>query len=183
MKRVLFINSHIGSGAERLMLALSKSPRIQKFKGLAPFSHPEDLNKLTNKRHKCDNSAAIYMHGLWNNTEWVRYPCRKVSHFIHIISEPRNALSKYQKLNPKLKPSYILQGYCQRLKGIYELSKITPDSLIFDMDKIDLSLIKRKLALPTELDLIIEEKEDNFPEDLCKIAERTYEGYFKLLNL
>lgn len=177
MKKVLFINSHLGSGADKLMSVLSKNKRIQNFKNLAPFNHPEDLAKLTDKRHKCDNTAAIYMHGLWNNTHWVKPPCREVSQFIHLIREPRATLSEVQG-----KPKDVLNGYCYRLRGIYEMVKRTPDSLVFDMNNIDLKTIQEMLDIdPIQFEL--GKGEDTFPEDLCKIAEEAYERYFKLLNL
>ena len=111
MKRILFINSHLGSGADKLMSALSRNQRIQRFRGLAPFNHPDDLAKLTDKRHKCDNTASIYMHGLWNNSEWVRKPCREVTQFIHLIREPRASLSETEG-----NPQDVLNGYCFRLR-------------------------------------------------------------------
>jgi len=177
MKRILFINSHLGSGADELMSALSRNKRIQKFKGFAPFNHPDDLAKLTDKRHKCDDTAAIYMHGLWNNSEWVRRPCRDVSQIIHLIREPRATFSVMSG-----KPHDILNGYCYRLRGIYEMANRTPGSLVFDMDNIDLELIQAMLDIdPIEFSL--KPREDVFPEDLCKVAEETYERYFKLLGL
>jgi len=178
MKKILFINSHLGSGADELMSALSANRRIQKFKGLAPFNHPDDLAKLTDKRHKCDNTASIYMHGLWNNSEWVRRPCREVAQFIHLIREPRASLSAVEG-----SPQDVLNGYCFRLRGIYEMSLRTPDALVFDMNRLNLDLIQEKLSLPEPLGFKISESKDIFPEDLCKIAEKTYEKYFKLLNL
>jgi len=178
MKRVLFINSHIGSGANELMSSLSRNRRIQRFKNLAPFNHPEDLAKLTDKRHKCDNTAAIYMHGLWNNTHWVKRPCRQVSQFIHLIREPRATLDETQG-----KLTDILNSYCYRLRGIYEMVKRTPDSLVFDMNNLNLELIQERLGLDKPIEFSLETKQDTFPEDLCKIAEEAYERYFKLLNL
>ena len=178
MKRILFINSHLGSGANELMSALSRNRRIQKFKGLAPFNHPDDLAKLTEKRHKCDNVASIYMHGLWNNSEWVRKPCREAGQFIHLIKEPRASLS-----NVEGNPQDILNGYCYRLRGIYEMSLRTPDALVFDMNKLDLDLIQEKLNLDEPIEFMATESYDTFPEDLCKIAEEAYERYFKLLGL
>lgn len=177
MKRILFINSHLGSSAHHLMGALSRNKRIQNFKGYAPFNHPDDLKKLTDKRHKCDNAAAIYMHGLWNNSEWVRKPCRKVSQFIHIIREPRATLSIVSG-----EPQDVLNGYCFRLRGIYEMVKRTPNSLVFDESKIDLEAIQKMLDIDP-IEWQPNARQDVFPEDLCKIAEEAYERYFKLLNL
>lgn len=178
MKRILFINSHLGSGADKLMSALSRSRRIQRFRGLAPFNHPDDLAKLTDKRHKCDNTASIYMHGLWNNSEWVRKPCREVTQFIHLIREPRASLSETEG-----NPQDVLNGYCFRLRGIYEMSLRTPNALVFDMGRLNLNLIQEKLDLVEPIEFEAIESKDTFPEDLCKIAEEAYERYFKLLGL
>tara|TARA_Y100000034_G_scaffold38278_1_gene46997 strand:+ start:19375 stop:19908 length:534 start_codon:yes stop_codon:yes gene_type:complete len=177
MKQVLFINSHLGSGADELMSALSKNQRIQRFKGFAPFNHPDDLAKLTDKRHKCDNAAGIYMHGLWNNSHWVRAPVRKVTQFIHLIREPRASLFETGG-----KPKDALYGYCYRLSGIYEMVQRTPESLVFDMDNLDLEVIQKTLDIDS-IEFNLESREDTFPEDLCKLAEKTYERYFKLLGL
>lgn len=182
MKRVLFINTHAGSNAHYLMAALSKNKHIQRFKGFAPFNHPDDLKKLTDKRHKCDNSAAIYMHELYNNTHWVRKPVRKVSQFIHLIREPRATLSEVYQWRHEVSNQDILNAYCYRLRGIYEMVKRTPNSLVFDESNIDKKAIEEMLDIDP-IDWEPKTGLDVFPEELCKIAEEAYERYFKLLDL
>jgi len=189
MKNILFINSHKGSEANLFMSCLSRNKRIQNFKGMSPFNHPEDLKKLTDKRHKCDNSAAIYMHGLWENIDWVRFPVRRLSKFIHLIREPRSSLSNMleQHLNSKNKiknlEQNLLNEYCFRLRGIYEMYKLTPKSLVFDIERIDFDQIKEYLNIDELGAFELPEHKDIFPENLCKQAEETYEKYFSLLNL
>lgn len=177
MKRVLFINTHLGSGSTNLTTALTRNRKVQNFKGYAPFNHPDDLKKLTDKRHKCDNSAAIYMHHLYNNSEWVRKPVRRVSKFIHLIREPRATLSELEG-NPK----DLLNGYCLRLRGIYEMFLRTPGSFVFDVSKIDVEAICQMLDLEP-FDYSPPTGKDEFPEDLCQIAEETYEKYLNLMPI
>lgn len=178
MKRVLFINTHLGSGSIHLTKALTSNREVQKFRGYAPFNHPDDLQKLTEQRHKCDNAASIYLHELTDNTHWVRKPVRGVCQFIHLIREPRSTLSETCGTR---KPQDVLNEYCFRLQGISEMAKRTPDSLAFDISNIDVKAIEERFNVSVEYSPPT--GKDNFPEDLCKIAEVAYEKCFKSLGL
>jgi hypothetical protein len=178
MKRVLLINTHLGSGSVHLTSALTSNREVQKFKGYAPFNHPDDLKKFTDQRHKCDNSASIYLHELTHNIHWVRKSVRDMCMFIHLIREPRSTLSE---TCGDRNPQDVLNEYCFRLKGIYEMAARTPGSLIFDISSVNTKAIEEMLDV--NIDYTPPTGKDDFPEEFCKKAEEAYERYFKLLGL
>lgn len=178
MKNIIFINTHLGSGADKLMSALSENKHIQEFKGFAPFYHPDDLYQMTNSRHKCNNISAIYMHGLWDNKDWVRKPVRKISKFIHLIREPKFALNEMKKLYPKHDEIHLERYYCLRLRGIYEMWQLTPNSVVMNVDNLNQFQLKEMFEIDRDILFQLTEQVSS-----CSTSQEAYNRFSNLLNL
>lgn len=70
MKKMMFIMTHVGSGWEKLAAALEKAPQIQVFNTGDSYHHPDDLRRLTSRRHKLHNSSAIWVDLIFHNKDF-----------------------------------------------------------------------------------------------------------------
>ena len=83
MKKVLFIMTHLGSGWEELAEVLNEHPNIMCFTTGYSYHHPKDLDFLTNRLHKKDNSAAIWADVLFHNKDFTCKALCKHCKFIY----------------------------------------------------------------------------------------------------
>jgi hypothetical protein len=70
MKQTLFIMTHLESGWEKLVEILNEHPSIECFSTGYSYHHPKDLDFLTSRVHKRDNSAAIWADVILHNKDF-----------------------------------------------------------------------------------------------------------------
>lgn len=141
MKKVIFLHTHLGSNYESLLSVLESFPRIQVYKNMGPFQHPDELFKLFACKHKLDNSAAMYLHPILENHEWVSLSIRNSAKNIFYFRDPISTLQEIKNLN----------YYSLRLRGLYEMAKNTKDKIVVTSD--DLSKINAYLDIDMKISI------------------------------
>ena len=71
MKRIVFVVSHVGAGAEIFITqVLNENPRLDILTHGRVYEHPSDLDALFLHPHKLTNTAAIYGDLLLHNVNF-----------------------------------------------------------------------------------------------------------------
>ena len=192
MKNMLFIVSHLGSGSNILFDWLDKNPKIQGNRIPMYYSNPIDLEAITSKPHKTDNTAAIYMDELLFNYSFACPQLYNTCKFIYFIREARPTLNKIVSTTTSLQIKYTPERACKyykyRLRRMCEMSKRTPGAIFFTFDdlvaKRKLDLIEKYLNLkkpivPTEL---TEQTIDVIDVDIINEAQESYDRHFYYLK-
>ena len=111
MKKVLFIMTHIGSGWEELAETLNEHPNIVCYTTGYSYHHPKDLDFLTNRLHKKDNSAAVWADVILHNKDFTCKALCKHCRFIYWCSSSVGSVS--------------LEAYRYRTQGLGEYYRRT----------------------------------------------------------
>lgn len=178
MNKILFVCSHLYSGSSALCDSLSLNSRIQKF-NCGPYVNPLNLIYLTNKKHKLNNRAAIYMDELLYNYQLSIKMAYNECDFIYFISHPRYTINSM--INSGIKPLYALRYYNFRLRRICEMAVKTPGSIFLNRENLNLDLLKDYIK-----EINFEEALPNFSVPHLKEAEECYERtcyFLKNVNL
>lgn len=122
MKKTMFIMTHIGSDWELLIAALEKAPQIQVFNTGNFYHHPDDVRRLTNNRHRRNNSSAIWIDLLFYNKDFTLKRLSQYYKFIYWTSS-------FEKACPQLLSVYDRDHaeayYRFRIEGIRQYAKRT----------------------------------------------------------
>jgi hypothetical protein len=195
MKRIIFVTSHLYSGADLLYDTLNKHNRIQGF-GLAknhPYFHPVSLLNLLSYHHKLPNKAAWYMDKLLFNYQLTTSVAYKECKFVYLIREPRQTLN-YMIIQGKFAAPYAIRYYLYRMRRICSMAAKTPGAVLLrweDLNSSGMELIKEYLALPTPIESPLESEisalDTQFSSDMIghstmKEVEQAFEKYLYFLR-
>ena len=151
MKNVLFVATHLFSGAEDLSILLNSSPKVQITHTGTVYNHPTSLEPLFAAGHKLRTNGAIYGDLLLYNTSLCSEIFYDFCKFIYVIRSAAPTLNLMVE-----KTDYSQQGalryYTYRLERLCEMAKRTPKGLIVTWDSLNSG--KAFPAIEEHLDLI-----------------------------
>ncbi len=115
MKNFLFIMTHIGSGWEKLVEALYRSPRFDFFNVQFSYRHPDDLRPLANNKHRKDDASAIYADVVLHNKD---FNCKLLCNHCQFIFWHSDFESAIPVLLQRYEPLQARRYYDFRLEGM-----------------------------------------------------------------
>ena len=191
MKRIVFVVSHVGAGAETFITqVLNENPRLDILMTGRSYEHPSDLDALFVYPHKLNNTAAIYGDLLLHNINFSCPSLHKICKFIYIIREAKPSLNENLMHPRKYQEAY----YRFRLRRMYEMARNTPGAVFLTWDdmrsgrgnglieeylSLKESLVKRSEIFPISI-------KDRISFDEIARCQDVYEKYFfkmRSLNL
>lgn len=172
MKKICFITSHLGSGSSVLATSLNENPRVELFRSEFPYTDLTSFQILTERKHKLDNSAAIYLDELLYNHQLQTKIAYQFCQFIYVIRPPATTLAL------GVKPEY----YSGRVLRMCEMAKQTGGLLLtWDSLPHSLSAIEEYLCLREKLVLgSLSHMQQGFTS--CESLEKDYEFYLSFLK-
>ena len=189
MKNILFIITHIGSGAEYFNSILNENERIHIYEEIINFDHPSVIDSILSQPHKTNNNAAVYGTVNYFNKDFSCKSLLKFSKFIYVVREPTECFNIFYK-NEKNYNLGVLRYYTFRLRRIYEMATKTPGAILINyqslINKKDLTPVKEYLYLKEDLHYSsdAEEIEVNTPLEYRRYCQDVFEKYlYKLKNL
>ena len=189
MKTVLFLTTHLGSGASGLINILNVNPRIEMFCPQNSYSHPTDLDPLVARPHKLSNTAAIYGEYLWFNAQLSCKSLYTICKFIYVIREAKSSIGELMSTHGYSTKRAALY-YAFRLRRICEMAKRTPGAVCLtwnDMESGDgLPLIEQYLRLKIPLEhrpeFFVSKAVDDLPHEIESRSQDCYERHLYFLR-
>lgn len=121
MNRILFLETHIGSGYQELVKTLETHERIQSFSGDFVYSSPISLIELTSLKHKDMSAAAIYMDVIIQNHTIASKSVYSNVQNLYFIRDPAGALGDIASV---VGMENALTHYQLRLRRIVSIARI-----------------------------------------------------------
>lgn len=189
MKRILFLNSHFGSGYEALYEILNSHPLIDGVFTIDAFDHPLKARNLTlYNKHKDDTSQAIYLCPILMNIMLCHKKLFEIGNFIYFIRPPLYSLHEMVDCGAYT-PIGALNYYIFRLRKLAYMAKHTPNAPILTWDMISkkqgLEKIQKYLNLKTEFKFKYFEPRpisNSIHRSYIDKAQEAYDKCFKYLN-
>jgi|GEM_PF-6906722 len=189
MNPVLFVTSHLCSGADGLISILNINPRIEMLCPQIVYEHPTDLEPLIEQQHKLSNTAAIYGDYLWYNSQFSCKALYKLCKFVYVIREAKssiNEITEHYRHSIDMVPAY----YAFRLRRICEMAKRTPGAVLLTWNDLatgkGLPLIEEYLRLKTPLihhaELFTHSELDDVPNEIIEKSQECYERHLYFLR-
>lgn len=176
------------SGSSTLYDILDNNSRVQGYRSESPYVDMPSIFGLTQRPHKLNNQAAIYMDELLYNYRLQTKDAYKYCKFIYVIRPPEGTLNDmlYRKL---YKPQQACDYYCYRLRRMCEMAKRTPGAVLLTYEDITtgrgLPLIEEYLGLKQPLEMVEMKKGTSkklAPLGLVERADRAFNRYFHFLT-
>lgn len=149
-----------------------------------------DLVRLSEVKHKSNKKKSFYLDEIvYNHALSTRIDYSKVI-LINFIRRPKETLEHLVFFN-KIKPLFALRYYQYRLNRIYQISKLTKNSIFLKFENLDdralsqlSSIIGLNITLKEELieSLKRDFKKDIVPKDILESCEDCYERYHYLIT-
>lgn len=176
------------SGASYLYESLDRNPRVQGFRSDRPYTSMLDVLDLTNRKHKLNNAAAVYMDELLYNHWLQTKDAYKYCQFIYVVRRPEPVLNEL--VSRRLyTPLWATRYYCYRLQRICEMAKRTPGAVLLTWDDLatgrGLPLVEDYLGLKTPLSRFTLPRRNGaslVPHSLVEEAERSFESHLFFLH-
>jgi hypothetical protein len=130
-KKPLFIMTHLGSGYEKLSLALEEQEIFHVFQTGNSYKHPTDVSNLVSLPHFHDNSSAIWVDVIFHNKDFAMKQLCPYYNFIFWSCSFEDCLEElvekhnYKEEQAKNYWSYRMEGikqYQKRTKGLWNPS-------------------------------------------------------------
>ena len=132
MNRVLFLQTHLGSGSECLFRSLDNHPRIQGC-NFGQYNDPLDIVRLLELEHKNKNSASIYLDELrFNHSIASKWVYRHAMH-LFFIREPQGSLNEIVHAQ-KYDCHKALRYYSSRLRRLCSIARAAGGVLLTEED-------------------------------------------------
>jgi phytoene dehydrogenase-like protein len=191
MHNILFVVSHLYSGANHLIQTLNEHPRIEIQNLNLSYDHPSVLEYLFSQGHKLDNAAAIYGDRIYLNKDFSCKAFYGFSKFIYVVRPPKSTLNEMVR-RENFDEKAALRYYQYRLRRMYEMARNTPKAVYLTWDDLQkaesLEIIEEYLRLKTPLEFkpypVFEP--EGVATDIVEEAQDTYERHLyqiKQLNL
>ena len=191
MKTLALLISHLNSGSNAFCQLINKNPRVQLEREDRIYNHPLVAKALTEKRHKLDSSAAVFIDEILFNQSFHCKSLYNTCKFIYVIREPLqtiNGIIKEKTYDPLIAVRY----YCYRLRRICEMARMTPGAVLMNWDEMTtgesygiiedyLNLRDPILKMPELFDNF-KVKDNSVDKKLMDSAERAFEYYFYYLK-
>jgi hypothetical protein len=170
MKRIILLNTHLGSNSNIFCYNLDKNKHLQWVDKIDVFDHPI---KMDLPPHRYSETVGLYLYEILYNYQITHKGLNKTCEFIYLLREPRFAL-KGIAINPQTAVDY----YIFRLRRIYETAKTTDGAIFLTWQDVTNGkaeeVLKKRLGI-TWRPINVTNEVCNIPTTLLEKAERAYE--------
>lgn len=191
MRKILFIMSHLESGSDILYNSLNFHQQVQGVKFLnTVYDNSLSIFYVTNRKHKLNNSSAIFMDELLYNYQFQTKAAYNFGKFIFILREAESALNLLVEKG-YFPPLQAQRYYLYRLRRMCEMAKRVPGALVLNAydikHKKGSEVIADYLGLTTKFtyedyEFVEPKRLGLLPSHLVEEAEVAFEKYWYFLR-